>query len=314
MTTRVIVDENVGDGSPIWEQFRQAMGSRKYHFVFLKEAHRGIPDVEILDKLLHPDTILLTGDRVLHMRVIERGFRSYTLNEQGQLTRRRLRGIRPLKSMPQSTEKALRNDYYHQPKNEISSSLKSTLTERQLKRYRTARRRIRSYFGSSRAIAEVAVTVGARPTKRGTLFGFVLHLAGSSGVKGLRGSEGYALAEGGGTDPSCPVIHALRDLYLLQLEQVRVGLFIIPPESLDLSHQLVATTAPPDESMQLVLHKLLHGIDSLALYPCTKGRFFDGMDRKLDQLQHRGGNEITRFNCVRMGIVSSPDTESAEIY
>lgn len=312
MTTRVIVDENVGEGSPVWEQFRQAMGGRECRFVFLKEAHRGIPDVEILDKLLHLDTILLTGDRVLHMRAIERGFRSYTLNEHGHLTRRRLRGIHPLKPMPQSTEKALRNDYYHQPQNKIAGSLKSTLTERQLKRYKTARRRIRSYFGASGAITEVAVTVGARPTKRGTLCGFVLHLAGSSGVKGLRGSEGYALAEGG-TEPSCPVIHALRDLYLLQLEQVRVGLFIIPPESLAISRRLVGTVTPPDEPMQFVLYKLLRGIDTLVLHPCTKGRFFDGMDRKLDQLQHRGGNEITRFDCARMGIVSTPDTGLAEI-
>lgn len=61
-------------------------GGEQYEYVFLGQAHRGIPDVEILDKLLRPGIILLTGDCVLHARALERGCRSYTLNDCGQLT------------------------------------------------------------------------------------------------------------------------------------------------------------------------------------------------------------------------------------
>ena len=87
MSQRVIVDENASPGSPVWEQFQRMLGNRPFEPVFLKDVHPGIPDVEILDKLLRPESILLTGDRVLHMQAIALGFRSYTLNERGELIR-----------------------------------------------------------------------------------------------------------------------------------------------------------------------------------------------------------------------------------
>ena len=81
--------------------FQQAAGDRQYKYVFLSQSHRGIPDVEILDKLLQPGVILLTGDCVLHMRALEAGCRSYTwYNEQGQLTRGRLPHVQTKKSLP----------------------------------------------------------------------------------------------------------------------------------------------------------------------------------------------------------------------
>ncbi|MDA1052495.1 MAG: hypothetical protein O3C40_18720 [Planctomycetota bacterium] len=56
-------------------------------YVFLSESHPGIPDVEILDKLLHPGTVLLTGDCVLHERAIQQGIRSHTLSLACSLNR-----------------------------------------------------------------------------------------------------------------------------------------------------------------------------------------------------------------------------------
>ena len=301
MTTKiVIVDENVADGSPLRKQFQQAMTGHKCRYVLLREVHRGIPDIEILDKLLHQGTILLTGDRVLHRQAIERGFRSYTLNEHGQLTRRRRRDVRPPKPMPLSTEKVLHSDYHHQQQTEVVGRLKALLTDRQLKRYRTTRRRIRSHFGSAQSIASAAICIGARVTERGILCGFSLHLAGNSGVKGLRASEGYGLVAQMETNPSCPIIHALRDLYFLQLEHLRVDLFVIPPDSLELARGLVGATTAPNDPVQTVLHELLVGMDSLVLHPCVKGRFFEAMERKFDQLLRSGSNEITRFECARL--------------
>ena len=81
MRKRVIVDENTGSETQLWAAFQRAFGDHSYDYVFLSEQHRGIPDVEILDKLMGPDAVLLTGDCVLHMRALERGYRSYTLNE-----------------------------------------------------------------------------------------------------------------------------------------------------------------------------------------------------------------------------------------
>lgn len=293
MAKRLIVDENVGRSSALWREFHQVLGDQPWNYVFLAEAHPGIPDVEILDKLLQPGTVLLTGDCVLHERAIQQGIRSYTLNQEGQLTRRQLPTVMVSESLAQSVHADLQDDYRHQADQQITGPLKSGLTEKQLKRYRTARRRIRSDFGSARAIGQVTVTVGSKTTPRGLLCGFVLHLAGSS-RKGLRAREGYCLPTLGNANAAYPVIHALRDLYLLQLEQVHTEMFIIPPESLELSRRLLDDEAEETtEPLTSTLNRLLHALSRPTLHPCVKGRFFDRMQSKLDQLVRTGSNEVT---------------------
>ena len=45
---RVIVDECVGQQSPLVGQLRQRLGERPVKFVFLATKHPGIPDIEIV--------------------------------------------------------------------------------------------------------------------------------------------------------------------------------------------------------------------------------------------------------------------------
>ena len=301
MPRRVIVDENAGQNTALWCEFQRVLGGQPWEFVFLQEAHPGIPDVEILDKLLRPGTVLLTADRVLHARAIQQGIRSYTLNQQGQLTRQRQPGLKISKSPPRSVHTELQHDYHHQPDHDINRRLKLGMTEKQLKRYRTARRRIRSYFGSSRAIGQVAVTIGSKMTRHGLLCGFAFQLAGNSGRRGLRATEGYCLPTDSETNAVYPVIHALRDLYLLQLEQVHTQLFVIPPESLELSHRLLdSETVEAVEPLSGCLSNLLHQASDLGLNPCLKGRFFDGMQKKLDRLDRTGSNELTSVDFTQL--------------
>ena len=206
---------------------------------------------------------MLTGDCVLHERAIQQGIRSYTLDQQGQLTRQRQSRVKVSKSLAQSVHTDLQADYRHNADHEITGRLTSGLTEKQLKRYRTARRRIRSHFGSAGAISQVAVTVGSKTTRRGFLCGFVFQVAGNSGQKGLRATEGYCLPTAGDDNAACPVIHALRDLYLLQLEKVRTELFVIPPVSLELSHRLLDSEAGEiTESLAGSLNCLLQAVQS----------------------------------------------------
>ena len=54
-------------------------GDHPVAVVFLAARHPGIPDVEILDKLLDGRTALLTRDRVLHNLTIDRGLRSFAV-------------------------------------------------------------------------------------------------------------------------------------------------------------------------------------------------------------------------------------------
>jgi hypothetical protein len=74
---RVVVDECVGQESPLVGQLRCRLGDRPIKFVFLAAEHPGIPDIEILDKLLDMRSALLTQDRVLHNLAIRRGFQPF---------------------------------------------------------------------------------------------------------------------------------------------------------------------------------------------------------------------------------------------
>ena len=87
---RVVVDECVGQESPLVGQLRERLGEQTVKFVFLATEHPGIPDIEILDKLLDVRSALLTQDRVLHNLVIGRGFQSFVHTPESGLTDRRL--------------------------------------------------------------------------------------------------------------------------------------------------------------------------------------------------------------------------------
>ena len=296
MPRRVIVDENCGPGSDIWRAYQQRLDGEGCEFLFISQSHRSIPDVEILDKLLQPDTVLLTADRVLHMRALERGFRSYTLDERGRLTGKRLADVRLTKPLPRSVHSALQADYRSLPVHDFARRLKQDFSDRQFKRYRTARRRIRSHFGSAAAINQVSVTVGSLPTKGGLLCGFVFHLAGNSGVKGLRATEGYCRADGHPADAAWPVLHGLRDQYLLELDQFRTDLFIIPPVTLELTRRLLEGDQPDCTSVHEATRHLVRQLPKLTLHPCLKGPFYDAMQTKLQQLARTRTNEVTSLD------------------
>ena len=74
---RVVVDECVGKESHSWGNSASACVRRPVKFVLLATEHPGIPDIEILDKLLDGRSALLTQDRVLHNLAIGRGFQSF---------------------------------------------------------------------------------------------------------------------------------------------------------------------------------------------------------------------------------------------
>ncbi len=291
---RIVVDECVEIDAPLVEKFRRTLSPQQpVEIVFLAASHRGIPDTEILRRLLGPDSLLLSTDRVLHNQALALGFRSYTLDEKGDLFGKKLAHVaapEPLLSARSVGE--LKTDYVHPP-NPIASALKSTMAERDFKRYRTRRRRIRSYFGSEANISSASLTIGARTTTRGLISGFFLSLGGYSGVKGIRANEGYALTLANEHEPAWCVIHALRDLYLLQLETVAVEIYIIPPASLALCQDLLSGSAPISQSPgDESLRRLLQGLKSVRAFPCGKGPFFEGMKNKLQQLASGRSNEL----------------------
>lgn len=291
---KVVVDECVGLESLLFEEFRVWLGDRAAEFVFLAEVHPGIPDVEILDKLLGPGAVLLTNDCVLHNRACASNWRSFTLNEQQQLTRRPLKGVRiSRRPTAPSVLKQLEPSYTSSP-HEIAQRLMWNLPKKRLKALRTARRRIRSYFGSSANIARVALTIGARRSRGRVLCGFALRIAGHAGVKGLAASEGYCTVPSDTYSDAYCVTHGLCAVFCLHLDQTPIDIYIIPGRALDLLCRrtldgVSTSAAVPNGSTPKIM---LGALSEVHLFPCVKGRFHDAMSGKLKQLASVSFNEV----------------------
>jgi len=110
---RVVVDECVGQESALVNQLRQRLGERPVTFVFLATEHPGIPDIEILDKLLDVRSALLTRDRVLHNLAIGRGFRSFVHTPESGLTDGRLAHVSVRDKQLPVASGDLRDSYQH---------------------------------------------------------------------------------------------------------------------------------------------------------------------------------------------------------
>jgi hypothetical protein len=299
---RVIVDECAEVSQPLRERLEQLLAPACIlEWKFLSKDHKSVPDMEILQRLLGADAVLFTRDRVLHNRACDLGFRSYLLQSDGNLRRRKLPGVTTPKQLPASRETALKPDYTH-PHVPIASALKQGLTDQNFKRYHTRRRRIRSYFSAESQISSAALTIGASVCEGKAVCGFFLAVAGHSGVKGLRATEGYALVTHGLRTGAWCLLHALRELYLLQLERIPTELFVIPEDAFALCQALLANReaqapAPASEAVRI----LLNGLKQVRATPCVKGRFFDAMQAKLNQVVR--SNELVRVDFERLATV-----------
>jgi hypothetical protein len=293
---RVIVDECVGQASALLEQFRCRLGDRPVKFVFLANEHPGIPDIEILDKLLDGHSALLTQDRVLHNLAIRRGYRSFVHTPESGLTDRRLAHVStPNKCLPVSSG-PLRGNYAHKSHPEaqaIAGCLVSFLCEHQLKQFRTKRRRIRAHFGSADNIAATALTISQRHTTRGILGGYMLKVDARHGVRSLiPASESYFLDRSGINEPLQATFWALLHLFQLQLQSYPVTLFHLDGAALTRCAALIADRSSAATAIERMGGRLLAAVPQLKLAECAKGRFFDRASEKLHQLARFDTNEL----------------------
>ena len=293
---RVIIDEGVGEASPLWQMFQTWLGARQADLVWIAALYPAMPEVEILDKLLTSETVLLTQDGVLHNRALRQGFRSLTLNARGQLTRKPLPlDSRRVETQAPSVLKTLKASYQHDP-HPIALKLSADQPPKTLKAQRTRRRRIRSHFGSVDNIARVAWTLGARPYQGHLLCGYDMRVEGYQGVKGLRASEGYGLDPDLAPHAAQCLVLALCEVFHLHLEAVKHEFFIIPPDAYDLACQTTLQPAASDAPWRQALYQLFQAIPHRQISPCVKGRFHDQMHRKLNQLATSVTNEIVTLD------------------
>jgi hypothetical protein len=296
---RIVVDESVGPDSELVTQFRERLGDPQVAFVFLAREHSGIPDVEILNKLLDGRSVLLTQDRVLHNLAIARGFRSMINTPESGLTERRLAHVAaPHRHLP-VVRGSLRDSYLPRADPEvraITGCISGFLSERRLKQFRTRRRRIRAHFGSSDNIAAAALTIGQRLSPRGIIGGFMLKVDARHGVKSLfPASESYFL-DRDCNEPLHATCWALAHLFQLQLQNYPLTLYHLDSAALARCADLIANPGVAVSVVERMAARLLAAVFQADAAKCTKGRFFDRASDKLNQLGQFASNELIAFD------------------
>ncbi len=270
---RVVVDEGVGPDSELMAQFRDRLGEHQVVFVFLASEHPGIPDIEILDKLLDGRSVLLTQDRVLHNLAIGRGFRSMIKTSESGLTDRRLAHVAALDRHLPVVRGTLRDSYAHQADPEaqaITGCVSGFLSAHQLKQFRTKRRRIRAHFGSSDNILAAALTIGQRFLDRDC------------------------------NEPLHATCWALAHLFQLQLQNYPLTLYYLESAALARCAILIANRGVAVTVVERMVARLLAAVFQPNTAKCTKGRFFDRVSDKLSQLGKFGANELVPFDVQAM--------------
>jgi hypothetical protein len=285
----IIVDESVSAAQfAAFETFARQHQLDTSDCVFIKEAHPGMPDSQILQHYLAETTILVTTDRPFHNTVLTRGLRSYYLDQAG-ITGQPLPGIRPKPELtPAKSDLILKDSYEHTPV-KIRPLLLPASPGR-LKKLRVKRRRIRNHFQGSDHLEQVAVTVSWLAMGTQTLIGIRVRISSKVGLKALDASESYLLE----TIPPkqrglISICHALVLLIQLMLPAVKTVLYYD-------AHQIddpLATTPETADRYQAFFERLLACFEHLEFVPVTKGQHLEKLRRKLAQLARNDkANEI----------------------
>jgi hypothetical protein len=195
---------------------------------------------------------------------------------------------------------SLRESYLPEPDAEaqaIAGCLAGFLSEQQLKKFRTKRRRIRAHFGSLDNIAATAITVGQIRNGRDYVGGCHLKVDARHGVTSLSpASESYFLDSSLRHEPLHCVVWALAQLFVLQLQSVPVTLFVCDAAVVRQCTDLVGGHTAGSSLAARATDRLLRAICKARVQGCVKGRFFDGMTAKLRQLARGDSNELIPFN------------------
>lgn len=293
---RVIVDECLGHARGVLQQFLGRLGTCDLEAIFLAAEHPGIPDVDILGKLLDERTVLLTSDRVLHNRAITRGFRSFLARGQNGLTEHRLLDVCVRDNDLPAFRGAIRDSYVDRSGPELQSireSLIGFLSEHQRKQFRTKRRRIRAHFGSADNIATAELTITQRRSAGRALGGYTLILRPRHGVRSLNpASESYFVDHAGQEAPLAATCWAMLHVCWLQLQRCPLTLYHLDRVAFGRSAALLAQPDAARGEVEGMAARLFSVMPQIKLMECVKGRFFERASEKMNQLASFKTNEL----------------------
>ena len=290
---KVVVDEAVSE--ELTRQFLSFLRKKGYYrpeIITIHKDHSGMPDSHIVHHLLDHSTFFLTTDRPLHNAIIAQGLRSYHCSH-GKFNSKKIKGIKNKVLTPLKRETLVLKDNYHPPKTQIRSHLLPS-SEKSLKKLRTKRRRIRSYFGGFDNLDLVGLTVSWKALNTTTLFGLKIRISSNVGKKALDASENYFCDRiASRYHDIVAVNYALILSIQLILHDVKTIIYFDSPKMTNPALSL----SGDDKSQHAKLFAALYeNFSDMEFIPSTKGRFIERLRAKLVDLSVGNSNEIVPGN------------------
>lgn len=266
------------------------------NFYFISQKHPGMPDQQIIQLLLNKTTVLITMDRPLHNTVIKKGLKSFYFNGDN-FSLKPLKGVKPIKLPPQVKKDLQPKAQYAEQKTEIRH-LVLPKAERNLKKLRTKRRRIRNYFGGIDNMDMAAVTVSFESFKSSMLIGIRIKISSNTGAKALDASESYISEE---VKPENRAIIAMSYALILPIQLMLNHVkTIIYYDTRTFTEPDIFQSNGELNQYQFMYKKLLESFPKIEFQPSAKGFFIERLRRKLDDLSMFSSNEIVQGSISEM--------------
>lgn len=288
-SNKIIIDESIPENQV--ENIVSLLKRKKIKysdFLFITKEHPGMPDYQIIHFLLNEATVLFTSDRPFHNTVLKKGYKSFFYNGDN-FSPKWLKGVCPIKMPPQIKKDFKPQNTYSEYETEIRPLILPK-SEKSLKKLRTKRRRIRSYFGGIENMDEVAITLSCKPINSSLLIGVRIKISSNTGLKALDASESYINERVDSRDREIIAInHALILAVQLMLNNVKTTLFY-DAQKFQATPNYVQKFN--DQPYSFTFHKLLESFTQIEFTPSVKDFFIERLRRKLEDLSWMPANEI----------------------
>lgn len=250
----------------------------------IKETFPGIPDNEIIKHLLNENSIFITNDRVAHNKVLFHKKKSIYIDIDFIIKESRLKGIKlPQKNINNKNTEL--SDNYLIEKTDIHEKVIPE-SEKQLKKLKTKRRRIRNYFEGLDNINNIDISLSQKQGREKTLIGLKIRAISNNGIKSLDASEIYII-ENQYKDQRVLLCYVLIALLRLNLNSKTTTIYYDQTQiSGDFNSELKTEFAKLYETLKSYF-------DQLIINSVKKGKNIEMLRRKLNQLiKNDAGKEI----------------------
>ncbi|MDA3781349.1 MAG: hypothetical protein PF487_14155, partial [Bacteroidales bacterium] len=226
----------------------------------------------------------ITTDRVAHNKTLLDNKKSIYIDKDFAIKETVLKKIvLPKKNI--SNNKSVLQDNYEINKTDIHEKILPE-SDKQLKKLKTKRRRIRNYFEGLDNIDNIDISVSKQENKSKIIIGIKIRAISNNGIKSLDASEIYII-EDQTQDHKLLICYVLVALLRLRLNSKTTTIY----------YDLNEINSDFDSKLNTELSELYITLRSyfnqLTFKPVNKGKNIEMVRRKLSQLsKHDAGNEI----------------------